>query len=178
MTSPRRNKVIKYVVGPTIERRVCVKCPPELTVVAQRRLDGVLIELPSPVACGGPASPQSHFVHATYEVQSLFGSHHFVLPAGAHSFYGRIVNKNTGLDERLCHLKYKVIVRECVPYRPRNRRVKAKCDLGSIWGSQCTLTCRNEARRYAGTMVYCNDDLEWIGQEPNCGKYKIFDKEI
>lgn len=171
MTSPRR-KVIKYTDNPPVNRRVCVKCPPELTVVAQRRLDGVLIEPPAPVACGGPASPYNNFVQTTYEVQSLFGSNHFVLPTGSHSLYARIINKNTGLDERMCQLKYKVIVRECIPYRVRSRRVKAKCDLGSIWGSQCTLTCRNEARRYAGTMVYCNDDLEWIGKEPTCGKYR------
>lgn len=93
----------------------------------------------------------------------------FILPEGSHSLYAKIINKKTGLEEKSCQLKYKVIIRQCQPYRLRNRQLKVKCDLGTIWGSKCTFSCRNPAAVLSHmNPAVCDDNLEWFGEEPTC----------
>lgn len=165
--TPKKSSAISVT-----NRRPCVRCPnAEQTVVAQRRLDGVLIEPPLPQTCDASASTQTTAViQSRYRLQTLLSPYKFALPAGTHSFYARLINRKTGRDEQMCRLRYNVVVRQCPDYRPHDQFVRIRCDLGNIWGSRCQLTCRGN--RYMGqipaTTVYCNTDLEWVGEEPQC----------
>lgn len=143
----------------------CVKCPPENTVIAQRRLDGVLIEPPAALTC----NTNQPYSRALFEIETLFGPKFlFVLPQGTHSFIGIIRNGKTGALEQTCLLKYKVIIRQCIRYRPKNWDLKSTCDLGSIWGSECTFTCKNGGSPSHQEPIVCGDDLTWTGDEPTC----------
>lgn len=166
-----RNAAIKSAPHST-SRRPCARCPnADQIVIAQRRLDGVLIEPPVPQPCDATAPSQSvAIVQARYRLQTLMAPYKFALPAGEHSIYARLINRKTGLDEQMCRLRYTVIVRQCADYRPRDQFVRVRCDLGNVWGSRCQLTCRGNKvmSQVPATTVYCNDDLEWTGDEPQC----------
>lgn len=94
----------------------------------------------------------------------------FVLPQGKHTFIAKIRNVESGLIIRSCHLKYNVIVRRCHGFpRLKNKNVKMSCTAGTIWGSECAFQCKTEEEILSHyEPVVCNDDLEWIGQEPEC----------
>ena len=142
----------------------CVRCPQEKTVIAQKRLDGVLIEPPAATSC----VDNKPFSQAQYQVQTLFDQYMFILPEGNHKFIAKIFNMLTKEEEKLCSLKYKVIVRQCAPYRMKNTKLRIKCDLGNIWGSICTFSCKNKGIVSHQIPVICDDDLEWTGHEPTC----------
>lgn len=99
----------------------------------------------------------------------------FILPQGTHSFIAKIRNKQTGEEEHTCLLKYKVIVRQCIRYRPRDRNLKVKCSLGNIWGSKCSFSCKNGGMLSHTDPVACDDDLEWFGDEPTCSNIEYED---
>lgn len=102
-------------------------------------------------------------------METLFGPKFlFVLPQGSHSFIGKIRNGKNGALEQTCLLKYKVIIRQCIKYRPKNWDLRATCDLGSIWGSECTFVCKNGGMLSHQEPIVCGDDLTWSGDEPNC----------
>lgn len=160
MRRPKTNYVTKSSGG----RVQCLKCPPERTVIAQKGVDGVLIELPPVMNCQN--QPLSN-----YELQTLFGNKYpFVLTQGSHSFFGRIVNLKTKQVEQTCFIKTNVIVRQCPKYFPQSRDLKLKCDSGNIWGSKCLFACREGLISHQQEYLYCNNDLEWTssGVEPQC----------
>lgn len=134
-------------------------------VIAQKRLDGVLIEPPAALTCG----TNQPFSKSLYEVETLFGPKFmFVLPQGTHNFIGKVINKKSSATELTCLLKYKVVVRQCTKFRPKNWDLRAKCDLGAIWGSECSFSCKNGEILSHQNPIVCGDDLTWIGEEPFC----------
>lgn len=135
-------------------------------MIAQKRLDGVLIEPPPVISC---YSNQA-FPRTLFDVQTLFGPNlFFVLPQGTHNLIGKIINKKTGNEEMKCSLKYKVIVRKCPKYQLTNTKdLLVKCDVDNIWGSKCTFSCRNGGDLSHEKPVICDDDLRWSGDEPSC----------
>ncbi|CAO1376936.1 unnamed protein product [Diamesa serratosioi] len=145
--------------------KFCIKCPPEKILIAKRGLDGVLVETPQLTTCNDKPISRS-----LYDMETLFSQkHHFILPRGSHSFIGQIVNKKNYSIEHVCHLKFKIIVRSCGSYIPKNENVKVKCDMGDIWGSKCTFHCRNNGILTHREPVFCNDNLQWSGaHEPEC----------
>lgn len=111
------------------------------------------------------------FARSVFDVETLFGPKlFFVLPQGAHSFIGKIINKKTGKEEMKCSLRYKVIVRRCPKYQLKNSKdLQVKCDLDNIWGSQCEFSCKkHEGYLTHSSPVICGDDLNWSGEEPVC----------
>lgn len=93
----------------------------------------------------------------------------FVLPQGTHSLLAKIINKRTGAEEKTCSLKYKVIIRQCVPYKLGNTKLRMRCDLNNIWGSKCTFSCKHASAELSHHRpIVCADDLEWRGEEPLC----------
>ncbi|XP_065087615.1 uncharacterized protein LOC135709253 [Ochlerotatus camptorhynchus] len=156
-------------VKSTVVNGLCIKCPAEKTAIARKGLDGVLIEPPMLTTCRN--QPISRDL---YELETLFGTKlNFILPhsngGGPFSFLAKIVNKRSGKVVQTCELRYKVIVKQCGKYYPKNKDLKVACDLGNIWGSRCTFHCRNEgylSRQNA--FVECSEDQSWEGEEPNC----------
>lgn len=165
ITSPRRYSSSKGYPRQSIKKN-CVKCPFDRTVIAQKRLDGVLIEPPPALSC----LTNQPFSKSVYQVQTLFGPNlYFVLPQGTHQLIGKIVNKKTGKDEMKCSLKYKVIVRKCPKYTLSNTKdLQVKCDLDNIWGSKCVFSCKRGGELSHESPVVCGDDLDWTGEEPVC----------
>lgn len=147
-------------------KKNCVKCPFDRTVIAQKRLDGVLIEPPPALSC----VTNQPFAKSVFEVYTLFGPQFFfVLPQGTHQLIGKIINKKTGKEEMKCTLKYKVVVRKCSKYQLINPRdLQVKCDLDNIWGSRCTFSCKNGGELSHEKPVICGDNLNWYGDEPVC----------
>lgn len=104
-----------------------------------------------------------------FELETLFSKkHHFILPRGSHSFIGQIVNKKNFSVEHVCNLKFKIIVRNCGPFIPQNENVRVKCDAADLWGSKCTFSCKNNGILTHKEPVFCNDNLQWHGNEPAC----------
>lgn len=135
-------------------------------MIAQKRLDGVLIEPPPALSC----VTHQPYARSIFELQTLFGPKlFFVLPQGTHSLIGKIINKKTGKEEMKCSLKYKVIVRKCTKYQLMNTHdLYIKCDLDNIWGSKCTFSCKDGGGLSHESPVVCGDDLNWSGEEPFC----------
>lgn len=156
-------------VKSTIVNGLCIKCPAEKTAIARKGLDGVLIEPPMLTTCRN--QPISRDL---YELETLFGTKlNFILPhsngGGPFSFLAKIVNKRSGKVVQTCDLRYKVIVKQCGKYYPKNKDLKVACDLGNIWGSRCNFHCRNGgylSRQNA--FVECSEEQTWQGEEPHC----------
>lgn len=146
--------------------KVCVKCPAEIRSVARQGMDGVMVEPPAPVSC----ATNLPFSSDLYRIETLFGARFmFVLPHGRHTLFAKIRNMRNGLVEATCPLRYDVVVKRCPRYRQRNPNVRMICSAGPIWGSSCTFACRNtRAQLSHQEPVICNENSEWIGQEPNC----------
>lgn len=144
---------------------MCIKCPPEKILIAKRGLDGVHVDIPQLTTCNDRPISRS-----VYELETLFSKkHHFILPRGSHSFIGQIVNKKNFSVEHVCSLKYKIIVRSCGPFIPQNMNVKVKCDAADLWGSKCSFSCKNNNGILTHKeQVFCNDNLQWHGEEPDC----------
>lgn len=141
-------------------------------MIAQKRLDGVLIEPPPALSC----FTNQPIAKSVFEVQTLFGPKlYFVLPQGTHSLIGKVINKKTGKEELRCSLKYKVIVRKCPKYQLTNAKdLHVKCDLDNIWGSKCVFSCKHGGDLSHDGAIICGDDLNWTGEEPTCpSKCKI-----
>ncbi|XP_058066969.1 uncharacterized protein LOC131216482 isoform X1 [Anopheles bellator] len=152
----------------TVIDGLCIKCPPERTAIARKGLDGVLIEPPFLVTCRDrPISKD------LYELETLFGPKlNFVLPHSngePYSFLAKVISKHTGNTVQTCDLRYKVIVKQCRRYKPKNRDLKVICSLGNIWGSRCTFHCRNGGYlSRPNSFVECSEDEVWEGDEPYC----------
>lgn len=163
-------------VKSTVVNGLCIKCPAEKTAIARKGLDGVLIEPPMLTTCRN--QPISRDL---YELETLFGTKlNFILPhsngGGPFSFLAKIVNKRSGKVVQTCDLRYKVIVKQCGKYYPKNKDLKVACDLGNIWGSRCTFHCRNEgylSRQNA--FVECSEEQTWQGEEPYCMYNEVSD---
>ncbi|XP_055528126.1 uncharacterized protein LOC129720656 [Wyeomyia smithii] len=163
-------------VKTTVVNGLCIKCPAEKTAIARKGLDGVLIEPPMVTTCRN--QPISRDL---YELETLFGSKfNFILPhsngGGPFSFLAKVVNKRSGKTIQTCDLRYKVIVKQCGRYYPKNKDLKPICDLGTIWGSRCTFFCRNDgylSRQDA--FVECGEDQTWEGEEPYCVYNEVSD---
>jgi hypothetical protein len=156
--------VIDYKSRSSNVPKVCLKCPPTRTVIAQKGLDGVLITPPSVMTCANQRVSK-----AMYEFRTLFSPNfNFVLPQGTHSFIAKMWNKRTNLAEQTCVLRYKVIVPQCGLYHPKNPDLKVSCNLGGIWGSKCTFSCKSDGTLSHYNPVVCGDDSEWTGDEPLC----------
>lgn len=141
----------------------CVRCPTEKVLIAERGLDGVMIEPPRLISCRNRLVSNS-----AYQLETLFGKDfNFLLPHGAHSLHGRIRNKRSGRHEKTCLLRYKVVVQQCGRYYPQNPNVRVKCDIGSIWGSKCFFVCKKGRLSHRRPIV-CSDELKWEGDEPEC----------
>lgn len=153
----------------TVVNGLCIKCPAEKTAIARKGLDGVLIEPPMVTTCRNQLISRD-----LYELETLFGSKfNFILPhsngGGPFSFLAKVINKRSGKVVQTCDLRYKVVVKQCGRYYPKNKDLKAMCDLGHIWGSKCTFFCRNDgylSRQDA--FVECGEDQTWEGEEPYC----------
>lgn len=163
-------------VKQTVVNGLCIKCPAEKTAIARKGLDGVLIEPPMLTTCRNqPISRE------LYELETLFGSKfNFVLPHSAggapYSFLARVVNARSGKVVQTCDLRYKVIVKQCGRYYPKNKDLKVACDLGYIWGSKCTFHCRNEGYlSNQNAFVECSEDQTWEGEEPYCSYNEVSD---
>uniref|UniRef100_A0A182M4U9 Sushi domain-containing protein n=1 Tax=Anopheles culicifacies TaxID=139723 RepID=A0A182M4U9_9DIPT len=147
---------------------LCISCPPERTAIARKGLDGVLIEPPCLSTCNGrPISKE------LYELETLFGPKaNFVLPHSngpPYSFMAKVVSKQTGNTVLTCDLRYRVIVKQCKRYKPKNRDLKVSCSLGNIWGSRCTFHCRSGGYlSRPNSYVECGEDELWEGDEPYC----------
>ncbi|XP_058458216.1 uncharacterized protein LOC131434936 [Malaya genurostris] len=156
-------------VKSTVVNGLCIKCPAEKTAIARKGLDGVLIEPPMLTTCRN--QPISRDL---YELETLFGTKfNFILPhsngAGPFSFLAKVINKRTGKSILTCELRYKVIVKQCGRYHPKNKDLKMACDLGHIWGSKCTFHCRNDGfLSKQNAYVECTEDQTWEGDEPYC----------
>lgn len=161
-------------------KKTCVKCPYDRTVIAQKRLDGVLIEPPLALSC----VTNQPFSRSIYDVQTLFGpKFYFVLPQGTHYLISKIINKKTGKEDLKCTLKYKVIVRKCPKYQLINTKdLQVKCDLDNIWGSRCYFSCKDGGNLSHESPIICGDDLNWSGDEPQCSlrceSYKKYNQLI
>uniref|UniRef100_A0AAG5DP88 Sushi domain-containing protein n=1 Tax=Anopheles atroparvus TaxID=41427 RepID=A0AAG5DP88_ANOAO len=147
---------------------LCISCPPEKTAVAREGLDGVLIEPPVLATCTGrPISKD------LYELETLFGpKFNFVLPhsnGAPYSFLAKVVSKLTGNTVLTCDLRYRVVVKQCRRYKPKNRDLKVSCSLNSIWGSRCTFHCRSGGYlSRPNSYVKCGANEIWEGEEPYC----------
>ncbi|XP_055308825.1 uncharacterized protein LOC129572753 isoform X2 [Sitodiplosis mosellana] len=152
---------------PNKHRRPCVRCPGEITAIARKGLDGILVEPPAPLSC----KTNLPFARNLYSIETLFGSDlSFVLPKGRHSLTAKVRNVESGLIVRSCHLKYHVIVRRCKGFPSlKKKNIKMSCTAGTIWGSQCAFECRKEGESLSHRdSIVCNEDLEWIGEVPHC----------
>lgn len=146
------------------KRHICFKCPTEQMIIAQKGSDGVVIkDLPSVYNCHNQKLSKD-----SYKFQTLFGEQSFVLPQGSHSFLAKVMNMNSNQVEQLCTLKYRVMVHRCANYVPQNRGLRMKCSLENLWGSTCSFTCKDGGYMNYPTNVFCNDHLEWSGEEPYC----------
>uniref|UniRef100_A0A182N250 Sushi domain-containing protein n=1 Tax=Anopheles dirus TaxID=7168 RepID=A0A182N250_9DIPT len=147
---------------------LCISCPPERTAIARKGLDGVLIEPPCLSTCSGrPISKD------LYELETLFGPKmNFVLPHShgpPYSFMAKVVSKQTGNTILTCDLRYRVVVKQCKRYKPKNRDLKVSCSLENIWGSRCTFHCRSGGYlSRPNSFVECGEDELWEGEEPYC----------
>uniref|UniRef100_A0A182P5E4 Sushi domain-containing protein n=1 Tax=Anopheles epiroticus TaxID=199890 RepID=A0A182P5E4_9DIPT len=147
---------------------LCISCPPERTAIARKGLDGVLIEPPCLSTCNGrPISKE------LYELETLFGPRmNFILPHSygpPYSFMAKVVSKQTGSTVLTCDLRYRVIVKQCKRYKPKNRDLKVSCSLENIWGSRCTFHCRNGGYlSRPNSYVECGENELWEGEEPYC----------
>ncbi|XP_055597528.1 uncharacterized protein LOC129747376 isoform X2 [Uranotaenia lowii] len=166
-TSQRRSH--EPGVKTAVVNGLCIRCPAEKTAIARKGLDGVLIEPPMLTTCRN--QPISRDL---YELETLFGAKfNFILPhsngGGPYSFLAKVVNRRSGKVVQTCDLRYKVVVKQCGRYHPKNKDLKVLCDLGHIWGSRCSFHCRNggyPSRQNA--YVECNEDQKWEGEEPFC----------
>lgn len=155
--------------GISRKNRPCIKCPREITAYADEGLDGVLVEPPAPISC----ITNLPFAPNLYRTETLFGpDFQFVLPQGRHSLIAKIRDIETGIIVGSCHLKYNVIVRRCEFPRLKSRRVKMFCTAESVWGSKCAFECKRDYEFLTHhDSITCNNDLEWIGHEPECGRH-------
>lgn len=181
---------------PNRPRRPCVRCPGEITAIARKGLDGILlsifdkififfcdemhlffqtnrkyffkqVEPPAPLSC----KTNLPFARNLYRIETLFGSDFsFVLPEGKHTLTAKVRNVESGLIVRSCLLKYHVIVRRCEEFpRLKNRNLKVSCTAGTVWGSQCAFECKKEGESLNHREpIVCNEDLEWFGDQPKC----------
>lgn len=147
-------------------RKPCVKCPSEITSIARQGLDGILVEPPAPVSC----ATNLPFSRDLYQIETLFGSKFFfVLPHGRHLLFAKIRNMGTGMIEHTCPLRYNVVVKRCPKYAQKNPDLQMFCSTGAIWGSSCTFGCRPPNSQLSHQEpIICNENSEWIGQEPSC----------
>lgn len=160
----RRTKTLYVTQNAATKRNTCFKCPSESIVIADKGTDGVLIkELPHVTNCHNQALSNDH-----YKLQALVGDGPFSLPQGSHTFLAKIIHIPTGQVEQLCSLKFRVIVHRCPIYTPQNKGLRIKCNLERLWGSSCSFTCKDGGYMNQPANVYCNDHLEWSGEEPYC----------
>lgn len=159
----RRPKT-QYVRSGSSRRHSCFKCPPEQIVVAEKGADAVLIsKLPPVTNCQNQILSKDHF-----KLQPLAGDAPFLLPHGSHSFLAKIVHMPNNHLDHMCTIKYRVMVHRCPSYSIQNRGLKMKCSLDNLWGSSCSFSCKDGGYIIQPTNVFCNDHLEWIGEEPYC----------
>lgn len=160
----RRPKTLFVTRSGANKRNTCFKCPPEQIVIAQKGTDGALIkELPSVTNCHNQVLSKDQFL-----LKSLIGDNPFLLPHGSHSFLVKVVNQLTNQMEQMCTLKYRIISNRCPVYVPQNKGLKMKCSLENLWGSSCSFTCKDGGYMSRPASVFCNDHLEWTGEEPYC----------
>lgn len=168
MAGPGRRRGLAMQQKFTVIDGLCISCPPEKTAVAREGLDGVLIEPPVLATCTGrPISKD------LYELETLFGpKFNFVLPhsnGAPYSFLAKVVSKLTGNTVLTCDLRYRVVVKQCRRYKPKNRDLKVSCSLNSIWGSRCTFHCRSGGYlSRPNAFVKCGANEIWEGEEPYC----------
>lgn len=144
------------------KRHTCFKCPAELIVIAQKGTDGVLIkEMPPVTNCHNQISRD-------HKYQSLIGDSPFLLTHGSHTLLVKVVHTTTNHVELLCPLKYRVMVHRCPAYTVQNKGLRMKCSLENLWGSTCSFTCKDGGYMNQATNIFCNDHLEWSGEEPYC----------
>lgn len=158
-------------------QRTCVKCPREIAATANEGLDGILVELPAPLAC----RTNLPFTANLYRIETLFGTNSpFILPEGRHRIMGRIRNVESGLIVRTCQLRYTVAVRRCkgLP-KLKSKQLRISCTAGALWGSKCAFKCRDE-RLFLSHRdpIVCNDDLQWQGHKPECVDYDTYGKIV
>lgn len=144
--------------------RFCIKCPGEKTLMASKYEDGVMIDGPKLHSCAG------HILSPTqYTLDTLFSQNfRFGLPQGMHSFIGRIRNTKTNEIEKVCTLRYKVIVQKCTKFHSPDKNLRVFCDMGNVWGSKCRFGCKNNGKLSHNRPIYCNDELKWSGEVPIC----------
>lgn len=144
--------------------RFCIKCPPEKILIASKFQDGILIDAPKIHSCSGHTlSPTQYTLETLFSPNFKFG-----LPQGMHSFIGRIRNVKTNDIEKVCSLKYKVVVQKCQKFHSPDINMRVFCDMVNIWGSKCRFGCRNNGKLSHNRPIYCNDDLKWSGDIPSC----------
>lgn len=168
----RRPKT-QFVTRSGTKRNTCFKCPAEQILVAQKGTDGVLVkDLPPVTNC------HNQILAKDYKLRTLIADRSFLLPQGSHTILANIVNTHTDHVEQLCPLKYRVMVHRCPSYAIQNKGLRMKCSLDNLWGSSCSFTCKDGGYMNLPTNVFCNDHLEWSGEEPYChqcrGMWKLF----
>lgn len=154
--------------------QTCVKCPREIVTTTLAERDGIIVDLPAPLAC----RTNLPFVSSLYRIETLFGpnAQPFILPEGRHRFIGKIRNVETGLIERSCQLRYNVVVRRCNGFPIiQNKQLKMSCTAGKLLGSKCAFKCRDEHLFLSHREpIVCDDDLQWHGVEPQCVDYDTY----
>lgn len=133
-------------------------------MMASKYEDGVMVEGPKLHSCAGHIlSPDQ------YTLDTLFSSSfRFGLPQGTHSFIGRIRNTQTNAIEKVCTLRYKVLVQKCTKFSTSDSNLRVFCDMGNVWGSKCRFGCKNNGKLSHNRPIYCNDELKWSGEVPIC----------
>ncbi|XP_044735099.1 uncharacterized protein LOC123297489 isoform X2 [Chrysoperla carnea] len=146
-------------------KKHCVMCPEERTLITNKKRDKVLFESPKLRSCLGRP------LNSKYSFKSIYGAKPGdLLSPGTHALVGEIHYLNKSLQ--ICHLRVNVITKQCDKFDiPSN--LKMDCDAGNNWGSECQFQCENPSHILDGDNgMFCNDDLKWVGNVPNCKKSK------
>lgn len=143
----------------------CIRCPETRVFSPGKYQDGVVIELPPLVSCSGHRIPQNRYI-----IETFFSppSNQISLSEGMHTFVGRIKNSATEEVEKVCNLKYKVMVKRCKKFLNADENLRIFCDAANVWGSKCKFSCRNNTKLSHNQPLYCDDSLQWSGQVPFC----------
>lgn len=157
--------------GRSKQHRTCVKCPDQPTFgLARFGLDGILFELPAPLAC----RTNIPFAPDLYRIETLFGPklRFLILTEGQHNIIGKIRNIESGLIVKSCLLKITVIVQRCTGYPHfKQKHMRMACSAGRVWGSTCAFECKTPGTYLSHSEpIVCNGHLQWDGHVPECIK--------
>ncbi|XP_021187325.3 uncharacterized protein LOC110374078 [Helicoverpa armigera] len=138
-----------------IDEDICVRCPPDRTLITRPGADRAKLQYPRIFSCSGrKASRHVRFVHM---FGPKFGS---LLKEGSHMVVGRIMHKDEILQT--CKMQIHVLVQTCVV----PKYLVPHCDAEN---KACNFTCRDPKAEMRGQRTLtCGDDMKWSGHLPAC----------